>query len=243
MDRNAGVTLPASPLQKKKDHFLYKKSQKEKSKKEKRGLQGVHLLSETAQNIFFKTWYKRSCNKGGHEKSDFELKEEKEQAKTKKKLWTLKVALRPSGVLLVFSESFGSSTHGNLCEESGDADFVRDAGECVSDCGVAECVLVRVFDVTSSLDLVADSVSVSVPITSQTLPFSEKRSAGGTLVCNETKKARVNVEEPKTMPKRTPFKVVFEDVRSRAPRFGRCATTRKAGVPWSTIAPPLLSAW
>ena len=94
----------------------------------------------------------------------------------------------------------------------------------MSDCGVAECVLVRVFDVTASLDLVADSVSVSVPITSQT---------------NETKKARVNVEEPKTMPKRTPFKAVLENVRSRAPRFGRCATTRKADVLWSTIAPPL----
>ena len=109
------------------------------------------------------------------------------------------------------------------------------------DCGVAECVLVRVFDATSSLHLVVDSVSVSVPITSQTFPFSEKRSASGTLVCNETKKAMVNVEAPKTMPKRTPFKEVLGNVRSREPRFGRCATTRKAGVPWSTIAPPLLS--
>ena len=35
--------------------------------------------------------------------------------------------------------------------------------ECGGDCEVTECVLVRVFDLTASPDLVVDSVSVSFP--------------------------------------------------------------------------------
>ena len=118
---------------------------------------------------------------------------------------------------------FCSSLPENPCEESGGADVVRDASDSGSDCEVAHGVPVHVFDLASPPDPVVVSMSVSVPTSqlflcaSQTLSFFEKRSASGTLVCDQSKKATMNVEEPKTMPKRTPFKAVPECVRNRAP--------------------------
>ena len=71
-----------------------------------------------------------------------------------------------------------------------------------------ECVLDRVFSLSS--DPVVDSVSVAFPnsqfssCASQTHSFLEKRSASGTLACDKSEKARMNVKDSKTMSERTP---------------------------------------
>ena len=102
------------------------------------------------------------------------------------------------------------------------------------DCDVTDCVPVCVVDLTSSPDPASGSSSVSSlssqlnRCASQTLSFSEKRSASGTEVCGQAKKARINVEEPpvkavsevvRTRPgaQSAPCKAVLECVRNRAP--------------------------
>ena len=92
---------------KKKENFFNQKNPKKKNQRKKEASKEYTRSPRRLKTFFFKTWYKKSCSNGGQKKSDFELKEEKEKAKTKNnkiKLLTLKVALRPSGVLLVFSE-------------------------------------------------------------------------------------------------------------------------------------------
>ena len=59
---------------------------------------------------------------------------------------------------------FCSSPIENLCEGSCGADVFWEAADCGSDCEVTDCVPVCVVDLTSSRDLMVDSLSVSVPI-------------------------------------------------------------------------------
>ena len=64
----------------------------------------------------------------------------------------------------------------------------QQAGDCESDCQVTDFVSVRVFDLIASADPASDTLSVSSPISqfsfciAQSLSFSWKRSASGTLV-------------------------------------------------------------
>ena len=82
------------------------------------------------------------------------------------------------------------------------ADVVRDAGQCGScwEYEVSDCVPVFVSDLTLLPGPVVESALVSFSnsdfrfCVSRTLSLSEKRGASGTLLCDQKKKASMNVE-------------------------------------------------
>ena len=89
-----------------------------------------------------------------------------------------------------------------LREESVGAVFVPEVGDCVSDCDVTECVLVGVFDLTASSDFEGEIFSVSSAVSQlnlaalQTYPFLEKRGASGTLLSEQSTRAKRSFEGP-----------------------------------------------
>ena len=85
---------------------------------------------------------------------------------------------------------------------------------------MTDCILVRVFALISSRDLVDGSVSVSFYWRFFNSMFSETRSASGTLMWDLSHKVRMTDEELKAM-------------RSTCAR--RNATAKKADVAWSTV--------
>ena len=105
---------------------------------------------------------------------------------------------------------------------------------------VTDCVLVRDFDLTASSDSEREILSVSSPISQlscgvlQTLSYSEKRSASGTLLCEQSTRARMSVERPPV--KRTPVKAVPECLKNRAPTAAqRNAIAANSDVPCPTV--------
>ena len=92
---------------------------------------------------------------------------------------------------------FCSGLVGNLCEESGGVVSLGDAGECVSDCEVTECVLVIVFDLTASSDPESDipyrlRFLGSFVVRRRPLSFSES----GTYLHEQSKRARMSMQGP-----------------------------------------------
>ena len=82
-----------------------------------------------------------------------------------------------------------------------------------------------VFDLTASLDSESEIIFVSSRASetfcgvSQTLSFSEKRGASGTLLREQSNRTRMSVEATsvKSAPKRTPVKAVPACLRNRTP--------------------------
>ena len=96
---------------------------------------------------------------------------------------------------------------------------------CANDSAVTDCVLVCVFDLTSSRDPAIDTFfcfmyEFSIQFCAlRAVSVSDKHSVSGTSMCNKSKEARMNVEGSKTMPKRTSFETVFGSTKNTAPRF------------------------
>ena len=88
---------------------------------------------------------------------------------------------------------FCSSLPAYLCEGGSGADVFWEAAisDCGSDSEVTDSVLVCVVDLTSSRDLMVDSVSVSVPISQSSFYSSQDPfPASGTLVCRNQEKGK-----------------------------------------------------